>query len=123
MEPELAYHHHYGGRVPVPDPPAVHHAFSNPGYERCAAERVQPPPANPAPAYSGGGGGGGGGPARTTPLGHRRTPSGSSGGVYYEDRSGGSSGEYAERPPPLAPRQDTGCIDNFYYRYRTFFQH
>ena len=121
MEPELAYHHHYGGRVPVPDPPAVHHAFSNPGYERCAAERIQPPPANPAPAYSGGGGGGGGGPARTTPLGHRRTPSGSSGGVYYEDRSGGSSGEYAERPPPLAPRQDTGCIDNFYYFFS--FQH
>ena len=111
MEPELVYHH-YGARGPVPDPP-VHHAFANPGYERCAAERVMPPPANSVPPYErlpsggGGGGGGGGGPLRTTPMGHRRTPSGSSSGVYYEDRSGGSSGEYSDRPPPLAPRQDT----------------
>jgi hypothetical protein len=107
LEPDLAYHQ-YAARIPEPPPP-VHHAaaFSNPAYERFAADRILTPAASTATAgYERGGSGGGSGAARTAapPQGHRRTPSGSS-GVYYEERSGGSSGEYSDRPPPLAPRQ------------------
>ncbi len=107
LEPDLAYHQ-YAARIPEPPPP-VHHAaaFSNPAYERFAADRILTPAASTATAgYERGSGSGGSGPARTAAptQGHRRTPSGSS-GVYYEERSGGSSGEYSDRPPPLAPRQ------------------
>jgi hypothetical protein len=105
LEPDLAYHQ-YAARIP--DPPPVHHAaaFSNPAYERFAAERILPPAVAGSTATAGYERGSGSGPARTAapPQGHRRTPSGSS-GVYYEERSGGSSGEYSDRPPPLAPRQ------------------